>query len=160
MTSVDVTYQIVSIKFTNSHWVTPFPTDHIQIAGPISRDSNHISNNEAASEDDDFEIPCSAYLVWGDRSINLTCLHYPSASLFIDFRECEDETANATDRANRAESVGFSMRDARVCGEDIAGAMTVDEDMRDDNGTPFLVLHVDVELCGAARLYGKRVVDC
>ncbi len=159
MISVDVTYQIVSIKFTNSHWVTPFPTDHIQITGPISRDDNHISDNEAALEDDDFGISCAAYLVWGDRSINLTCVYFPSASLFIDFRECEDETTNATARADCAESVGVSMRDARVCGEDIVGAMTVDEDMRDDNGTPFLVLHVNVELHGAARLYGKRVED-
>ena len=159
MTSVDVTYQVVAIKLTNSDWVAPFPTDHIQITGPISRGNNHKSDNEAASEYDDFEISCTAYLLWGDGSINLTCLHYPSASLFIEFRECEDETANLTGRADRAESVDVSMRDAKVCGEDIVGAMTVDEDMRDDNGTPFLVLHVNVEFYGAARLYGKRVVD-
>ena len=133
MTSVDITYQIVSIKLTNSDWVAPFSTDHIHITGPIPKDNIDMSDNEAPSEDENFEIPCAAYLVWGDRSIKLTCLYYPSFSLFTDFRECED-------------------------GEGIVGAMTEDQDMEDDNGTPFLVLHAKAGLCGPARLYGKRVV--
>ena len=37
--------------------------------------------------------------------------------------------------------------------------MTMDEDMKDDNGTPFLVLHVYERRYGSARLYCKRAVE-
>ena len=53
---------------------------------------------------------------------------------------------------------GVLMEGARFCGGETKSVMTLGEDKRDDNGIPFLVLHVKEGLCGSARLYCKRVV--
>lgn len=42
-------------------------------------------------------------------------------------------------------------------GGETESAMTLGEDKRDDNGIPFLVLHVQEGLGGSARLYCKKV---
>ncbi|CAF9930232.1 hypothetical protein IMSHALPRED_008123 [Imshaugia aleurites] len=152
VTSIDFIYQIVQIKPTGSDWVTPSPTDHIQITCRVPRDKpQEPDDDEEACEDEDSAIPCAACLVWGGRSINLTCLYLPAALLFTDFEGCRDETANGTDRRDRVESLGFGL--------ETGGGTVLDEDMRDDNGTPFLVLHVIGELHGSARLYCKRVLN-
>ncbi|CAD6566040.1 MAG: hypothetical protein ASARMPREDX12_007516 [Alectoria sarmentosa] len=158
-TSVDVTYQVVRIKPTETDWLTPNPSDLIQIIGPVSGASTPVPDNEEAAEDDGFEIQCAARLTWGDKSIYLTCLYYPSASLFMGFRGCADKTVNAVDEAEPVKSVGVTMQDAIFSEEETEGEMVEDEDMRDDGGNPFMVLHVNKGLGGSVRLYCKKVTD-
>lgn len=161
LTSVDVTYQVVRIKPTSKDWLTPSPSDIIQIIGPVSRVNTPISDDEEAAEDDGFGVPCAAHLSWGNKSIHLTCLYYPSASLFMDFGGCIDETANAADEAERVRSVSVTMQDVIFGKEETGGEVVEDEDVRDDDGNPFMVLHVNEGLgaSGSARLYCKKVPD-
>ena len=156
---MDVTYQVVRIKPTETDWLTPNPSDLIQIIGPMSGGSTPVPDNEEAAEDDGLEIPCAARLTWGDKSIYLTCLYYPSASLFTGFRGCADNTVDAADEAEPVKSVGVTMQDAIFSEEETGGEMVEDEDMRDDGGNPFMVLHVNKGLGGSARLYCKKVTD-
>lgn len=159
-TSVDVTYQIVRIKPSNTDWLTPKPSDLIQIIGPVSGGNTPKADDEdaAAAENDGFVIPCAARLNWDGKSIHLKCLYYPSASIFTGFGECADETANAADEAERAQSVSVTMQDAISREDETGGEMVEDENVRDDDGNPFMVLHVNRGLAGSARLYCKKVM--
>ena len=56
-------------------------------------------------------------------------------------------------------SVGVTMQDAIFSEEETGGEMVEDEDMRDDGGNPFMVLHVNKGLGGSVRLYCKKVTD-
>ena len=183
-TIVDVTYQIVLIKPTNNRdWLMPSPSDRVQITGPVgSRGGNAAKCNEGGivevdvesgqrqgEGDDGFEIPCAARLTWGDRSIHLRCSYYPSVSLFTDPRgRADDETVvvwaddddDDDDEADEVRSVGITMQDAIFPEEDDEDEMAVDqdEDVRDDNGNAFMILHVNKGLAGvSARLYCKKV---
>lgn len=159
-TSVNVTYRVVGIKSINSDWLTPKPSDLIQITGSLAGVNTPISDGEdAAAEEDPVEIPCEARLTWGKISIHLTCLYYPSAPLFTDFGECKDETVDGADEAERLKSVSVTMQSAICSGEEMGGEMAEDEDVRDDDGNPLLVLHVNEGLDGSARLYCKKVTD-
>lgn len=115
------------------------------------------------NDDKGFEmIPCAAHLTWGDRSVYLECLYHSSAALFTVAGKCADETADvvADRRADRVSSVGITMQDAIVV---VGGGGKGNEeglendDVRDDNGNPFMVLHVNKGLGGSARLYCKKV---
>lgn len=159
-----MTYRIICIKPTNTDWLTPRSSDAVQITGPVSKNSTDIYDDEeaAAKEDgnDGFEIPCSAHLTWGDRSIDLECRYYPSFSLFTDVGECADKTADMADEADRVKSVSLTMQDAIFSEKKREHDEIVnDEDMRDDHGNPFLVLHVNRGVCGSTRLYCKKVTD-
>lgn len=117
-----------------------------------------MSGDEDA-EDDNYGISCLFHLAWGDNSVRLTCLYYPSSSLFTDFGRCIDETANAVDEAGHVRSVNVTMQDTVFNMIETGGEMTEDEDVRDDDGNPFLVLHVNEGLAESTRLYCKRVTD-
>lgn len=119
-------------------------------------------DGEAAEEEDDddcFEIPCAAHLTWGGRSIYLNCLYYSSsATLFADIGDCSDKTAKMADEAYRVSSVGITMQDAIFSEKETEEEIVEGgEDVRDDNGNPFLVLHVNRGLGASARLYCKRL---
>ncbi len=153
-TRVDVTYQIVRIKPTNTDWLIASPSDLVQIMGAVSRGHATKSDDEAAAadeEDDAFEIPCAAHLAWGASSIYLTCLYYPSASHFTASGEC----AHMADKADSVKSVGITMQDTIIRKEEREDEIA--EDMRDDNGNPFMVLHVNKGIAGSARLYCKKI---
>ena len=137
----------------------PSPSDLVQITGPVSWHDTTISDDEkaAAEEDDRLEIPCAAHVTWGDRSIHLNCLYHLSAALFTDVGECTDATPNMTNKADPVNSVGITMQNAILSGKGKGGEMTEDEDTRDDNGNPFMVLHVNKGLGASARLYCKKV---
>lgn len=62
------------------------------------------------------------------------------------------------DKADRVNSVGITMQDAIVVSGGGKGDQLMEnDDMRDDNGNPFMVLHVNRGLGGSARLYCKKV---
>ena len=153
-TRVDVTYQIVRIKPANIDWLIPSPSDLVQIIGAVPRGHATESDDEAAAadeEDDAFEIPCAAHLTWGASSIYLTCLYYPSASRFTVPGEC----AHMADKTDSVKSVGITMQDTIFREEEREDEVA--EDMRDDNGNPFMVLHVNKGIAGSARLYCKKI---
>lgn len=114
----------------------------------------------AAAEGNDagFEIPCAAHLTWGDRSVHLECLYHAPAAHFTVAGKCADETADVADKADRVNSVGITMQDAIVRKEGKGDKGLENDDMRDDNGNPFMVLHVNKGLGGSARLYCKKVL--
>ena len=136
----------------------PNPSDFVQITGPVSRGSTE----EAAvgeEEEDRFRIPCAAHLSWGDRSISLECLYHSPAAIFTNAGECADETVNEADKADRANGVSITMQDAIFRKGKTEDETVEEEDMRDDNGNPFMVLHVNNWLGKSARLYCKKVCD-
>ena len=143
----------------------PGPSDIVQIIGPVSRSNAAISGDEEAAEEEDddddrFEIACAAHLTWGGRSIYLNCLYYSSsATLFADSGECVDKTAKMADEPDRVSSVGITMQNIIFSAEERAVDEMVEggEDVRDDNGNPFLVLHVNRGLGASARLYCKKI---
>lgn len=62
------------------------------------------------------------------------------------------------DEAYRVSSVGITMQDAIFSEEEREEEIVEGgEDVRDDNGNPFLVLHVNRGLGAAARLYCKKL---
>lgn len=162
-----MTYRIVGIKRpAHADWLTPRPSDLVQITGPVATtavcDGGGGGGGGAAAEgnDEGFGIPCAAHLSWGDRSVHLECLYHSPAALFTVAGKCADETADAADGADRVDSVGITMQDAIVVsggGEGDEGVEDDDDDVRDDNGNPFMVLHVNRGLGGSARLYCKKV---
>ena len=144
----------------------PGPSDIVQIIGPVSRSNAAISGDEEAAEEEDdddddrFEIACAAHLTWGGRSIYLNCLYYSSsATLFADIGECAEKTAKMADEPDGVSSVGITMQNIIFSAEERAVDEMVEggEDVRDDNGNPFLVLHVNRGLGASARLYCKKI---
>ena len=144
----------------------PSHSDFVQITGPVSRGSAVSDAEEAAveeeeeeeeEEEDGFRIPCAARLSWGDRSVSLECLYHSPAAIFTDAGVCADETVIMADKADRVNGVSITMQDA-IFGKGKTEDETVEEeDMRDDNGNPFMVLHVNNWLGRSARLYCKKV---
>ena len=157
---MDALYRIVRIKPTNRDWLMPSPSDCVQITGPVSRGSTAVSDAEEAAveeEEDGFRIPCAARLSWGGRSVSLECLYHSPAAIFTDAGECADETAIMADKEDRVNGVSITMQDA-IFGKGKTEDETVEEqDMRDDNGNPFMVLHVNNWLGRSARLYCKKI---
>ena len=164
---MDALYRIVRIKPTNRDWLTPSPSDFVQITGPISKGDTAASAAETATakeeeekeQEDEFRIPCAAHLSWGDRSVSLECLYHSPAAIFTHARERADGTVNvAAGQADRVKGVSITMQDA-IFAHGRTGDETVEgeEDMRDDNGNPFMVLHVKNWLGRSARLYCKKV---
>lgn len=138
----------------------PSPSDFVRITGPISRGSTAISDaKEAAVEEDEdrFRIPCTAHLSWGNRSVSLECLYHSPAAIFTDVGECTDEIVNVADKADRVNGVSITMQDAIFSQGKTEGEKVGEEDMRDDNGNPFMVMHVNNWLGRSARLYCKKV---
>ena len=84
-------------------------------------------------------------------------MYHPSAGLITDVGKCADETDRIADEADRVNSVGITMQDVLSSKRENQDEMEEDEDMRDDNGNPFMVLHVNQRLGGSARLYCKKV---
>ena len=139
----------------------PSPSDFVQITGPVSRGSTAVSDaEEAAVEEDGFRIPCAAHLFWSDRSVSLECLYHSPAAIFTDAGECADEMVNVADKAGRVNGVSITMQDA-IFGKGKTEDETLEgQDVRDDNGNPFMVLHVNNWLGRSARLYCKKVSHC
>ena len=157
---MDALYRIVRIKPTNRDWLMPSPSDFVQITGPVSRGSTVVSDAEVAAaeeEEDGFRIPCAAHLSWGDRSVSLECLYHSPAAIFTHARKCADETVNVADEADWVNGVSITMQDAIFSQGKTEDETVEGEDMRDDNGNPFMVLHVNNWLGRSARLYCKKV---
>ena len=157
--NVDLTYRIVSIKPANTDWLTPSPSDLVQITGPVFKRNTTVSHAEetAAEAEDGFQIPCAAHLTWDDRSVSLKCLYHSSAGILTDVGDCADETVDKANEADRVNSVAITMQDAIFCKGKLGNVTVKEEDMRDDNGNPFMVLHVNIGLGRSVRLYCKKV---
>ena len=156
---MDALYRIVGIKPTNRDWLMPSPSDFVQITGPVARGSTAVADVEEAAaeeeeEEDGFRIPCAAHLSWGDRSVSLECLYHSPAAIFTRARKCADETVNEMDGVN---GVSITMQNAIFSQGRTVDETAEEEDMRDDNGNPFMVLHVNNWLGRSARLYCKKV---
>ena len=135
----------------------PSPSDFVQITGPVSKGSTAISDAEEEEEEDSFRIPCAAHLSCGDRSVSLECLYHSPAAIFTDVGQCADETVHVADEADRVNGVSITMQDAIFSQGKTEDETVEEEDMRDDNGNPFMVLHVNDWLGKSARLYCKKV---
>ena len=138
----------------------PSPSDFVQITGPVSRavsDAEEAAAAEEEEEEDGLRIRCAAHFSWGDWSVSLSCLYHSPTAIFTDAGECADATVNAADKADRANGVSITMQDAIFSQEKTADETVGEEDMRDDNGNPFMVLHVNNWLGRSARLYCKKV---
>ena len=134
----------------------PSPSDFVQITGPVSRGSDAVSDaeEEEEEEEDGFRIPCAAHFSWGDWSVSLSCLYHSPTAIFTDAGECADARVDVADRAN---GVSITMQDAIFSQGKTEDETVGEEDMRDDNGNPFMVLHVNNWLGRSARLYCKKV---
>ena len=146
----------------------PSPSDFVQITGPVSRGSTVVSDAEVAAaeeeeeeeeEKDGFRIPCAVHLSWGDRSVSLECLYHSPAAIFTHAKKCADETVNMATEADWVNGVSITMQDAIFSQGKTEDETVEGEDMRDDNGNPFMVLHVNVNNWPgrSARLYCKKV---
>ena len=162
---MDALYRIVGIKPTNRDWLMPSPSDFVQITGPVARGSTAVADAQEAAaeeeeEEDGFQIPCAAHLSWGDRSVSLECLYHSPAAIFTRARECADETVNVADKMDGVNGVSITMQNAIFSQGKTEDETAEEEDMRDDNGNPFMVLHVSNWLGRSARLYCKKVSHC
>ena len=143
---IDVTYSLVYSDITDTSPHDQGPTSQVHIVG------------EAYAEDDGSHI-CIVYLHFRDVTCELTCLYHPPTGTFSAF-EVEDGTMSGDmeDEGIAVEDVFIvaMQRRKKVDGE------YVGEEVRDDNGNPFLFAFMDFGYSGrypfAGRVYGKMVM--
>ena len=144
--SVDATYSLVYTDIAKS--------DADDMEGPSQI---HIIG-EPFAEDDGYHI-CIVYLRFRSLSCELTCLYHPSTGTFSAFevedgtmsREIEDEAISVED------IIIVAMQRRKKEKDDYVG-----EEVRDDNGNPFLFAFMDFGYSGrypfVGRVYGKMVM--
>lgn len=143
--SVDVTYSLVYSDIPKSDTKDTESTSQIHIVG------------EPFAEDDGCHI-CIVYLHFRNFTCELTCLYHPSTGTFSAF-EVEDGTMSGEmeDEAIAVEDILIvaMQRRKRVDSE------YVGEEVKDDNGNPFLFAFMDFGYSGrcpfVGRVYGKMV---
>ena len=144
--SVDVTYSLVYSDIASSDAEDAESTSQIHIVG------------EPFAEDDGNHI-CIVYLHFRDFSCELTCLYHPFTGGFSAF-EVEDGTMSKEieDEAIAVEDIIIvAMQRRKKVDDEYVG-----EEVRDDNGNPFLFAFMDFGYSGrypfVGRIYGKMVL--
>lgn len=144
--SIDVTYSLVYSDIEGSNSTDTESTSQIHIVG------------EHFAEDDGCHI-CIVYLHFRNFSCELTCLYHPSTGTFSAF-EVEDGTRSREmeDEAIAVEDIIIvAMQRRRKVNDEYVG-----EEVRDDNGNPFLFAFMDFGYSGrypfVGRVYGKMVM--
>ena len=144
--SIDVTYSLVYSDIASSDAKDPESTSQIHIVG------------EHFAEDDGHHI-CIVYLHFRSFSCELTCLYHPFTGTFSAF-EVEDGTMSGEteDEAIAVEDILIvAMQRRKKVNDEYVG-----EDVRDDNGNPFLFAFMDFGYSGrypfVGRVYGKMVM--
>lgn len=144
--SIDVTYSLVYSDIANSSPKDAEASSQIHIVG------------EPFAEDDGCHI-CIVYLHFRSFSCELTCLYHPSNGTFSAFeaengtmsREVEDEAIAVED------IIIVAMQRRKKMNDEYIG-----EEVRDDNGNPFLFAFLDFGYSGrypfVGRVYGKMVM--
>ncbi|CAF9930248.1 hypothetical protein IMSHALPRED_008127 [Imshaugia aleurites] len=144
--SIDVTYSLVYSDIANPSPKDAETTSQIHIVG------------EPSAEDDGCHI-CIVYLHFRSFSCELTCLYHPSTGTFSAFevengtmsREMEDEAIAVED------IIIVAMQRRKKVDHEYVG-----EEVRDDNGNPFLFAFMDFGYSGrypfVGRVYGKMVM--
>ena len=141
--SIDVTYSLIYSDIANSDAKDTESTSHIHIVG------------EPFAEDDGYHI-CIVYLRFRKFSCELTCLYHPFTGTFSAF-ELEDGAMSreAEDEAIAVEDILIvAMQRRRKVDDEYVG-----EEVKDDNGNPFLFAFMDFGYSGrypfVGRVYGK-----
>ena len=144
--SIDVTYSLVYSDIANSSPKDAETTSQIHIVG------------EPSAEDDGCHI-CIVYLHFRSFSCELTCLYHPSTGTFSAF-EVENGTMSGEmeDEAIAVEDIIIvAMQRRKKVDHEYVG-----EEVRDDNGNPFLFAFMDFGYSGrypfVGRVYGKMVM--
>ena len=144
--SIDVTYSLIYSDIANSDAGDTESTSQIHIVG------------EPFAEDDGYHI-CIVYLHFRDFSCELTCLYHPFTGTFSAF-ELEDGTMSreAEDEAIAVEDILIvAMQRRRKVDDEYVG-----EEVKDDNGNPFLFAFMDFGYSGrypfVGRVYGKMAM--
>ena len=144
--SINVTYSLVYSDIANSSPKETEPSSQIHILG------------EPCAEDDGRHI-CIVYLHFRSFSCELTCIYHPSTGTFSAF-EVEDGTMGGEmeDEAISVEDIIIvAMQRRKKVNDDYVG-----EEVRDDNGNPFLFAFMDFGFSGRfpfkGRVYGKMVL--
>lgn len=144
--SVDVTYSLVYSDIANSNPKATEASPQIHIVG------------EPFSEEDGCHI-CIVYLHFRNFTCELTCLYHPSTGTFSAF-EVEDGTMSGEmeDEAIAVEDIIIvAMQRRKKVNDEYVG-----EEVRDDNGNPFLFAFMDFGYSGrypfVGRVYGKMVM--
>ena len=144
--SIDVTYSLVYSDIASSEGEDTESTSQIHIVG------------EPFAEDDGCHI-CIVYLHFRNFSCELTCLYHPFTGTFSAF-EVEDGTriGETEDEAIAVEDILIvAMQRRKKVDDEYVG-----EEVRDDNGNPFLFAFMDYGFSGrypfVGRVYGKMVM--
>lgn len=144
--SIDVTYSLAFSDIPDSGPEVTESSSQVHIVG------------EPFAEDDGCHI-CVVYLHFRSFSCELTCLYHPFSGTFSAF-ELEDGTMSGgmDDEAIAVEDILIvaMQRRKKVNGE------YVGEEVKDDNGNPFLFAFMDFAYSGrypfVGRVYGKMVM--
>ncbi len=144
--SIDVTYSLVYSDIATSDDKDTESTSQIHIVG------------EPFAEDDGKHI-CIVYLHFRNFSCELTCLYHPFPGTFSAF-EVEDGTMSGEmeDEAIAVEDIIIvAMQRRKKVKDEYVG-----EEVKDDNGNPFLFAFMDFGYSGrypfVGRVYGKMVM--
>ena len=144
--SIDVTYSLVYSDIANQDAKDAESTSQIHIVG------------EPFAEDDGYHI-CIVYLHFRSFSCELTCLYHPLTGNFSAF-EVEDGTMSG-----EIEDEGIAVEDILIVAMQRRKKVNdeyVGEEVKDDNGNPFLFAFMDFGYSGrypfVGRLYGKMVM--
>lgn len=144
--SIDVTYSLVYSDIANLSPKDIEPSSQIHILG------------EPYAEDDGRHI-CIVYLHFRTFSCELTCIYHPSTGTFSAF-EVEDGTMSGEmeDEAISVEDILIvAMQRRKKVNDEYVG-----EEVRDDNGNPFLFAFMDFGYSGRfpfkGRVYGKMAL--
>lgn len=144
--SVDVTYSLLYSDIATSSPKDNESTSQIHIVG------------EPFAEDDGCHI-CIVYLHFRNFTCELTCLYHPSTGIFSAF-EVEDGTMSG-EMEDEAIAVEDILIVAMMRRKKVDGAY-VGEEVKDDNGNPFLFAFMDFGYSGrypfVGRIYGKMVM--
>ena len=143
--SIDVTYSLVYTDIAKSDPDDADWNSQIHIIG------------EQFAEDNGFHI-CTVYMRFRNFSCELTCLYHPSSGTLSAF-EVEDRTMSGEieDEAIAVEDIVIvAMQRRKKVKDEYVG-----EEVKDDNGNPFLFAFMDFGYSGrypfVGRLYGKMV---
>ena len=144
--SIDVIYSLIYSDIANSDAEDTESTSQIHIVG------------EPFAEDGGYHI-CIVYLHFRNFSCELTCLYHPFTGTFSAF-ELEDGTMRreAEDEAIAVEDILIvAMQRRKKVDDEYVG-----EEVKDDNGNPFLFAFMDFGYSGrypfVGRVYGKMAM--
>lgn len=144
--SIDVTYSLVYSDIASSDATDTESTSQIHIVG------------EPYAEDEGYHI-CIAYLHFRTFSCELTCLYHPFTGTFSAF-EVEDGamSGETEDEAIAVEDIIIvAMQRRKKVNDEYVG-----EEVKDDNGNPFLFAFMDFGYSErypfVGRVYGKMVL--